>query len=219
MRRQPVGSGCRFFSIFLQPDVSLRRLKGMNGIDENALIQRTLAGDARAFEYLVRQHQDGVAAFIWRIVPSALDREEVVQDVFLKAYRNLGRFRGTSSLSTWLYSIAWRTAISKTRRKRIDAREYQDDIDSPEGSHAVSNDAQSDEVSRLLRASIARLPPEDRAIITLYHVQGCTIDEISMIIERPAGTIKSSLFRARKRLKDDLMPLVSGLEHPEDIFI
>ena len=191
----------------------------MNGIDENALIQRTLAGDARAFEYLVRRHQDGVAAFIWRIVPSALDREEVVQDVFLKAYRNLGRFRGNSSLSTWLYSIAWRTAVSKTRRKQIDAREYVDDIDSPGEAQMGSNTVESDEVSQLLRASIARLPAEDRAIITLYHVQGCTIDEISMIIEKPAGTIKSSLFRARKRLKDDLMPLVSGLEHPEDILL
>ncbi len=184
----------------------------MNAGDDTGLVQRTLEGDMRAFEQLVLRHQNGVAAFIWRIVPAEMDREEVVQDVFLKAHRNLHRFKGSSALSTWLYSIAWRTAVSKVRRKRFDTETFEDDI-ADEGESA----AERDEVSQLLAEKIAALQPEERAIVTLYHVQGCTIDEISGIIEKPPGTIKSILFRVRKRLKDELMPLVTELEHPEDI--
>lgn len=184
----------------------------MTNGDDAALIERTLAGDVRAFERLVLKHQDGVAAFIWRIVPVDMDREEVVQDVFLKAHRNLGRFKGDSAFSTWLYSIAWRTAVSKVRRKRFDTEVYEDTV--PDES---SGGLEQDQVSRILNDAINRLPPDERAIVTLYHAQGCTIDEISGIIEKPAGTIKSILFRVRKRLKDQLMPIVAELENTEDL--
>lgn len=180
--------------------------------DDAALIQRTLAGDARAFEQLVKHHQQGVAAFVWRIVPSNEDREEVVQDVFLKAHRHLDRFKGDSSFTTWLYSIAYRTAVSKGRRKRLDSESFEDTV----AGEAI-DDAERDEIGDLLARAIDGLAPEDRAIITLFHVQGCTIDEISGIIEKPSGTVKSILFRVRKRLKETLMPLVMEFEHPEDI--
>ncbi len=169
---------------------------------DEMLVQEVLGGSDRAFEVLVMRYQDPVAGFIWRIVPSAEDREEVCQDVFVKVYQKMSSFKFDSKFSTWLFSIAYRTAISRMRKKRLDTLPLEV---SDHPAVAMEGAVEQDELARLLATLIAQLAPEERAAVTLYHMQGCSVDEIGEILEKPTGTVKSFLFRARKRLKDRIL--------------
>lgn len=187
----------------MQPDQGGARRRDMTETveaTEATLIARTLAGDMRAFEVLVERHQGGVASFIWRIVPDRLDREEVCQEVFIKAWRNLNRFKGDAAFSTWLYTIAWRTAISLVRKRRVDYEVFDESL-----VHGTEDrGAETVEMNDLLDDAIATLSPEERGILTLFHARECTIEEIAAIVDRPSGTIKSILARSRSKLKAQL---------------
>lgn len=176
----------------------------MHKTGDVALIKAVTGGDQRAFEQLVVRYQDSVARFIWRLVPSGEDREEVCQDVFIKVYLNLHKFNFDSKFSTWLYSIAYRTAVSAGRKKQYHFDELEDLSDEGRGVRAMIEEVENEEVSQLLASEIARLDVDERAIVTLFHVQECGIEEIAGIVGKPPGTIKSILFRVRKRLKDRL---------------
>lgn len=176
----------------------------MHKTGDVALIKAVTGGDQRAFEQLVVRYQDSVARFIWRLVPSGEDREEVCQDVFIKVYLNLHKFNFNSKFSTWLYSIAYRTAVSAGRKKQYQFDELEDLPDEGRGAQAMVEDVENEELSQLLASEIARLDVDERAIVTLFHIQECGIEEIAGIVGRPPGTIKSILFRVRRRLKDRL---------------
>lgn len=179
----------------------------MHAMSDEALIRSVLAGNQRACEQLVRRHQDMVARFVWRLVPSTEDREEVCQDVFLKAFMSLHTFKFDSKFTTWLYSIAYRTAVSRLRSRRHDADELPEDLMADE---TVAGEVETAEVAALLEQAISRLDVEERGILTLYHISGCGIPEIAIIFGKPEGTIKSILFRVRQRLKERLMPVIGA---------
>ena len=155
----------------------------------------------RAYEQLVRRHQDMVAHFVWRIVPQEQDREEVCQDVFLKVFLNLDKFRFKSKFSTWLYSIAYRVAVSAVRRRK---HTFEDVSEVEPAGEPLEFDAMAAEINQLIAREIDKLTLDERSIVTLFHIQECSIDDIAAIIDKPAGTIKSLLFRARKKMKDKL---------------
>ena len=179
----------------------------MNPDPDEVLARSAVKGDMAAFEQLVLRHQDAVARFIWRLVPDAADREEVCQEVFLKVYLKLGEFRAESKFTTWLYTIAWRQAVSFLRK-----RDYPvpDEGSLEQGGRWLEDVMGDDEVGRLVARQLAGLALEERSILSLFHVQECSIDEISVIVGRPAGTIKSVLFRVRKKMKDELTGLLAG---------
>ena len=163
------------------------------------VIRKVLDGDSRAFDTLVSRHLDAVFRFIYKIISNVSDREEVCQDVFVKVYMNLAQFRFDAKFTTWLYQIAYRTAISSTRRKKYDFEEYQDDIASQE------RDSVSDEeVKRILDKELAKLKLEERTMITLHYLQDVSVDDISDIVDRPVGTVKSMLHRVRQKLHTSL---------------
>ncbi|MEX0941008.1 MAG: sigma-70 family RNA polymerase sigma factor [Pseudomonadales bacterium] len=186
----------------------------MQEYSDAELIKAVTGGDQRAFERLILRYQDAVARFIWRLVPSPEDREEVCQDVFIKVFMNLHQFKSDSKFSTWLYSIAYRTAISSARKKRPQFDKFEEHPDEGRGPEAVG---EGEELSRLLSREIARLDVEERAIVGLYHLQECGIDEIAGIMEKPSGTIKSILFRVRKHLKDRLSLQLVGVAEIGDM--
>ena len=165
------------------------------------LIQAVLEGDLRAYEQLVLRHQDMVAHFVWRMVPQEQDREEVCQDVFLKVYLNLHKFRFEAKFTTWLYSIAYRVAVSSLRRRKAAI----DDVAQQEpAGGALEADVMDAEISQMIASEIDRLSLDERSIVTLFHIQECSVDEIAAIVDKPAGTVKSLLFRARTKMKDRL---------------
>lgn len=177
---------------------------------DEALVRAVNGGDQRAYEQLILRHQDMVARFIWRLVPVPEDREEVCQDVFVKAYMNLSKFKFDAKFSTWLYSIAYRTAISFLRKRKYETEEFEDNDPAP---GTLADEVEDEETARLVQREISRLDPEERGIVTLYHVQGCGVDEIAEIMARPAGTIKSILFRVRKKLKQRLQSSLGEREN------
>lgn len=185
--------------------------------DDRALVQRVLAGDPRAFAELVRRHQRLVEHLVGRLVGNPADRADVCQEVFLAVHRHLGRFGFESQLSTWIGRIAYNAALTHLRRASAGIQyepapagddeagedrfaQIADETDQgPQGAAAAS------EMRRHVGALVATLPPEQRAAVTLFHLQGMTVEEVGEVMGCPENTVKSHLFRARKTLKDRLL--------------
>lgn len=177
--------------------------------DQKTLVDNILAGDQNAFKTLIGQYQRLVTHFVFRMVPSQADREDICQEVFVKIYQHLDRFRFDSSLSTWIGRIAYNTCLNHLEKKKLPL--YDDLSDDDREFEPVDDEsAQPDfgyekrEISTILKAVIDRLPPVYRAIVTLYHLDEMSYAEIADIMNMPEGTIKSYLFRARKQLKEML---------------
>ena len=169
----------------------------MSTATDRELIQLILAGDNRAFELLVEKYQDSVARFVWKIVPIAEDREEICQDVFVKVFFKLDQFKGDAKFTTWLYQVAYRTAISFHRRKKLNFVSMEEDP----VIQAVESDPDKETIRRIIGEQLDRLSVEERTIVTLHYMQDLTMEEISSIVERPEGTVKSTLHRVRQKLQ------------------
>ena len=170
---------------------------------DNILIEKSLAGDDRAFSQLIQNYQNLVGSLVARIIKDTEDQEEVCQDVFTKVYFKLDKFEFESKFSTWLYTIAYRSAISFLRKKKLNSEPYEDEQHGIVDSGAIPREMEL-EVSRQVAAAISQLKLEERTALTLYHFNGCTISEIATITEKPEGTIKNLLFRVRKKLQQQL---------------
>jgi RNA polymerase sigma-70 factor (ECF subfamily) len=180
----------------------------MNDLNDTALIERALGGDAGAFGVLVERYSGRVFSLVRRICPGREDAEEVVQDTFLKVYRQLTRFRRESSFSSWLYRIAWNTALSRLRKNRAaghftaweDGRFRLDDEAEPPWEDA---DTREEQLERL-EAALDRLPPEDRFLLLLFYREDKPVREIAHITGMSEGQVKTRLHRIRKRLGGQL---------------
>jgi RNA polymerase sigma-70 factor (ECF subfamily) len=127
--------------------------------------------------------------------------KDIAQDTYLKAYHNLANFQHSSKLTTWIATIAYNSCIDYIRRKKI---VY--DIDEIEEQVGESADSMLDkDRSAMLTDAIERLPPVYRTLVTLFHKEELHYEEIMAITGMPEGTIKNYLFRARKKLKDNLL--------------
>jgi RNA polymerase sigma-70 factor, ECF subfamily len=167
-----------------------------------ALVEGARRGDQDSFRLLVELHGRAVYALALRIVQSAQDAEEVAQDTFLRAWRALPEFRGESSFSTWLYRIATRRAIARVavtgRRAKSEVAFDGRDVDEmPDPATARPMDAARLRLERL----IAALPETQRAVITLFYLQDCSVHEVATALDLPAGTVKTHLHRSRAALR------------------
>ena len=182
------------------------------------LIERSIEGDDLAYRLLIERYQELVNTLVWRVVPNQADREEVCQDVFTKVYFNLKGFRSDSKFSTWLYSIAYRTAISSLRKRKPDTVN-QDVAELEEQGliieSLVASSTEDDDVNYRglrwedVRLELDNLGVDERTAIVLYHIHGCSIEEIATITQRPDGTVKNQLFRVRKKLRHRLERLLA----------
>lgn len=174
------------------------------------LVQRILAGDANAFQAFIQEYQHLVAHMVFRMVSNAADREDLCQDVFLKAYQNLGRFRFESKVSTWIAKIAYNTCINHLHKKKAllygDTPYADDSLDSISGDR-LSPDVftEGKDTAGRIQKEIGKMDVRYRTILTLYHLDGMSYAEIGKIMNLPEGTVKSYLFRARKNLKEKLL--------------
>ena len=172
---------------------------GMTDRTDETLVEAALGGSDDAYQILLERYQNLVWQLLNRLVPQLEDREELAQDVFIKVYFNLSSFRFESKFSTWLYTVTYRTALSHLRKAKIEFEELTEAAEPAEFDRT-----QDDGLTQALDAAIRSLPLGDRAVISLYHQQGCAIDEIAVIVDKPVGTIKNQLFRARNKLKQKL---------------
>jgi RNA polymerase sigma-70 factor (ECF subfamily) len=187
-------------------------------IDERELVKRILDEDREAFLTFIDHYERLVKHVVFRMVDDDRDREELCQDVFMRAYRYLDGFRFESKLSTWLARIARNTCLNHLEKKEVPL--YADEAPSPEGetpdARAVLNrvpdsDAEVAEAAvdrqrrEVVREGIDALSEHYRTALTLYHLEGMSVSQISEVMDNPEGTAKSHLYRGRKKLKDWLL--------------
>jgi RNA polymerase sigma-70 factor (ECF subfamily) len=171
-------------------------------------------GDVNAFEVLVRRHERRMFNIAFRVIGNYDEACEVVQDAFISAYKNIKGFKGEARFSTWLYAICINHARNrlrqlKTRRYR-EGRSLDDPImtpegellaDPPSGEPSALERLEARDVQQQVQGCINALDAEFREVIVLRDIQGFSYEEISAMLKKPKGTVKSRLFRARDAMR------------------
>ncbi len=182
--------------------------------DDQTLVDAVLADAPGAFEQLVRQYQGLCWHIIQRMVRHPEDTRELCQETFIRIHRNLHQYRFDAALKSWVGQVAYSVARRHLERKRIPLaepspadpdRSLLDTVDDGFDLEAATADAQ---VNQHLHAAIEALPPLQRTVLTLYHLDELPISDIATITGLAEGTIKSHLFRSRKRLRALLAPRI-----------
>ena len=176
---------------------------------EAAIVRKVLDGDVNAFETLVLEYEKNVYNISLRMTGNSEDAADMTQEAFIKAYNSLQSFRGDSKFSVWLYRIVSNVCLDflRSRNRRPTVSLSVEDDDGEDTQLDVADDSQSPELlldRKLTRESVRRgldsLPPDYRQILLLREIQGLSYDEISQALGLEVGTVKSRIFRARKRL-------------------
>lgn len=170
--------------------------------DESNIITRILSGKTNEFTYFLDKYGQQVYNLIVRIVKSEADAEELTEDTFMKCFEKLSSFNEKSSFSTWLYRIAYNTAISFTRKKELEVNVYDENIWNILSDTEVDDtmDNESEENILKLQKALTQLSPNERALITLFYEQGKSIQDIQQILNVKESFIKVKLYRTRKKL-------------------
>lgn len=170
--------------------------------DEKHIIQQILNGETALYEFFLNTYGQQVFTLIVRIVSNQEDAEELTQDTFLKAFRHLESFKGNSSFSTWIYSIAYHTAISSARKKKYDTFAMDDTLLANISDQQVDEalDDESEERIAKLNGTLKRLDMEERALIDLYYYEEKPLSEIALILGLTESNAKVKLYRTRKKI-------------------
>ena len=174
--------------------------------EARALVEGVLAGAPGAFEQLVREHQGLCWHVVQRMVRHPEDTRELCQETFLRVHRYLHQYRFDAPLKSWIAQVAYSVAKRHLERRRIPLAESIDGdglslAETLGDDHDLAAAIAEDDVNRHLHAAIEALPPLQRTLLTLHHLEEVPIPEISRITGIAEGTIKSHLFRSRKRLR------------------
>jgi RNA polymerase sigma-70 factor (ECF subfamily) len=187
------------------------------------LVERTVAGDQRAFELLVIKYQRRIERLIGRMVRDTDLVEDIAQETFIRAYRALSQFRGEAQFYTWLYRIAVNTAkkaLVDLRRNPViseNALRGADDDDEtyrPENELTTSETPDTvlaaKEIAAVVNAAMEALPEELRQAVTLREIEGLSYEEIASLMGCPIGTVRSRIFRAREAISAKVKPLLEN---------
>lgn len=177
-------------------------------MDIDIHIRRTLEGDVRAYAQVVRTYERMVYTVCHRVLRNHADAEEATQDSFVKAYQHLEGWNRSARFSTWLYTIAYRTAVSMSRTRKPDTLDI-DSIVPPMGDDRSSDQARIDLRSHLDRA-LAALQPEDASILSFFYLEEMSVEEIVTATGLGASNVKVRLHRGRKKLLDILQQQLGG---------
>lgn len=185
------------------------------------LVQRTVAGDQRAYELLVLKYQRRIERLVARMVRDHDLVQDIAQETFLRAYRALPQFRGEAQFYTWLYRIAVNTAkkfLMDMRRDPVLTESalapVQDDEETFRNRHEPSTDETPEtvlaaqEIAAAVQAAMEALPEELRQAVTLREIEGLSYDEIAQAMGCPIGTVRSRIFRAREAISARVKPLL-----------
>lgn len=195
-----------------------------------ALVERAKAGDSEAYRELVEEYQTRAHSIALGILGNYQDAEEIAQEAFVKAYKNLSSFRAQSSFYTWLYRIIFNLSIDLSRKAyrrseigmedntAIDTVAQYSDADSSRYMGTVSDpesEYRNQEIRQRFNEALAALSPDHRAVITLREIDGLSYAEISEVVACTKGTVMSRLHHARKKLQaalQELRPLATDEE-------
>jgi RNA polymerase sigma-70 factor (ECF subfamily) len=166
---------------------------------ERTLVRACQKGEREAFDRLVERYQRGVYRLCYRYVNHHEDANDLAQEAFLKAWRAIGRFRGDSAFSTWLYRIAVNACLNHRAARRPPAQELPDGLPDPRGGAELG--VESEDEARRVREAVSRLPEKQRATLILKVYHELTHDEVAEILGATVGTVKSNLFHALGNLR------------------
>jgi len=178
-------------------------------MEDAELINQILMGNMNAFTFLVNRYQKLVVHITKRLIQRQEEVEDVCQDVFLKVYQNLGKYRNECKLSTWIATIAYNTSINYLRKfkKNIEVNPYDSDF-LRNLTNYKSDDYERTDLHQYIHEQIELLPVQYRTVLTLYHLEEFSYQEIEQITGMPEETIKSYLFRAKALLREKLKCVV-----------
>ncbi len=176
-----------------------------NHISDKDIVTNILNGNIQGFAVVVKNTEKLVAQIVRKMAVDEDDQKDLVQDIYIKAYRNLPSFQFKSKLSTWVANIAYNTTVNHLQKKKVSII----GIDTAVASRLmVTENAELETIKseelEILTKAIDQLPPLYKTLITLYHLEELPNKEIAEITNLPEGTIKSYLYRARKLLKDNI---------------
>lgn len=185
-----------------------------------AVVARVKAGDHDAFRHLVERHSRSVFRLAYRLTGREEDADDVVQETFLKAFRQLAQFESRSTFGTWLYRITVNCAHDLTRqRPRTGTRTSLDDPEHGAALQLADTSAAADPMRELerrqidarVRAAMTELSDQERSAFVMRHYEGLSIEEIGRVLDLRTSAAKHSIFRAVKKLRRSLEP-IAGLE-------
>lgn len=187
------------------------------------LVERTVAGDPRAFELLVIKYQRRIERLIGRMVRDVDLVEDIAQETFIRAYRALPQFRGDAQFYTWLYRIAVNTAkkaLMELKRDPLVSESALKSNDDEDETSAVGNELTAaetpetvlaaKEIAAAVNSAVEALPEELKQAVTLREIEGLSYEEISVVMNCPIGTVRSRIFRAREAISAKVKPLLEN---------
>lgn len=192
---------------------------------DEEILEEIVRGDIKAFDTIVRRYQDRLTNFVSRFVGDVESAEDIVQETFLRAYRNRDQYPGLLKFSTWLYTIAGNLAKSELRRRKrwrllsLDWGDGRGCVGLADESRRPDRMTESSMADDQIQRAIESLREHYREAILLRDVEGLAYDEIARIVGCPVGTVKSRVNRARLTLRGKLKRLgkEAGLQFEEDV--
>jgi RNA polymerase sigma factor (sigma-70 family) len=199
--------------------INLVDFKTGNNLNDHYLVEKVLCGDTNAFSAIIKSTEGLVAQIVFKMISSDEERKDIAQEVYMKAFNKLDSFRFQSKLSTWIGQIAYNSCFSYLEKKKLVLLGNSDTAEetveegleilisntSPLSHTEAEKRIFQKELSAILLTEIEKLSPIYKTMITLYHNEDLSYEEIAQITALPAGTVKSYLFRARKALKGSIL--------------
>ena len=187
-------------------------LTSLNALGDGELVSTAIAGREAGFEELVRRYQRPIAAYVYRMVGDYDAALDLTQEVFIKVYNSLTRYRSEFKFSTWIYKIAHNAAIDHLRRHTVREQALTGSIDGDRReisieSRRLTPEQESERRERRseIESVVQLLPTAYRELIALRHSHDLSYDEIAEVTGLPLGTVKNRLFRAREAMRDQLL--------------
>ncbi len=182
---------------------------GQKAANELALLEAIRRGDRRAFAELYRLYHPRLHGYLHRILSNRAIAEEVLDDVMFVVWTDARKFRGHAAVSSWIFGIAYRKAMTAIRKEG----RYHALLD--HGADVNTVPAKASQDVELIQAALVQLSPDHRQVVELTYFSGFSYQEIATIADCPVNTIKTRMFHARRRLKY-LLPILSGADEEQD---
>ncbi|NKB25820.1 MAG: sigma-70 family RNA polymerase sigma factor [Kiritimatiellae bacterium] len=187
----------------------------MDTQDDAVLVKRAQTADRVAFDELIRRYQGKIYGLIYNMTSNNADTEDLVQEVFIKAYKSLGRFKGKARFYTWLYRIGVNQTLNFLKKRQRRSALSLDDIDLgierdpayielTESKPSPLRNTSISELQERLNKALQTLSEKHRTVVVLHDIQGLPHDEVAKMLKTSSGTVRSRLFYARQKLQAEL---------------
>ena len=179
-------------------------------MSDEELVEKIKKGDIDAYEEIIKKYENKVCGIIYHMIKNQNDVEDLAQEVFIKVYKNLSKFKGDSSLYTWIYKITVNLCLDEVKKRKniiyldekLEVEDGELERELPSSDKTQVELYEEKELKEKLHKCIGKLPEKQRVMIVLRDIKGFSYEEISEITSVKLGTVKSQINRARLKLKE-----------------